>query len=309
MTRISWPGDARFAFSIFDDPDAQTEADGRLVYSFLADLGFRTTKAVWPTRGALEPSDRGETCDEPSYRRWALELQERGFEIAYHNATLHTSTREQTIAALARFEEVFGRPPQAMANHFFSMEAIYWGDARLTGARRWVYNLLTRGANRKRFHGHVEGHPLFWGDVCRDRVQYVRNFVFGEVNTLKACPYMPYYDPLRPYVNLWFAASEGSNRRTFVRTLRSDHLDSLEAEGGASIVYTHFGHGFVEGGRLADDFRQTMEGIARRRGWLVTVSELLDYLRDRRGAVTISDEARAALEWRWLGHKTLFGTA
>jgi hypothetical protein len=306
---VEWPDKKRFAFSIFDDPDAQTEADGRLVYSLLADLGFRTTKAVWPTRGALEPSDRGETCAEAHYLRWVKELQAAGFEIAFHNATLHTSTRHETIAALARFREIVGHTPRSMANHFFAREAIYWGDARLTAGRRLLYNILTRGQNRRGFHGHVEGHPLFWGDVCREQVQYVRNFVFGDINTLKACPFMPYHDTLRPYVNQWFAATEGSNRQTFVRTLSEENLDKLEAEGGACIMYTHFGHGYVENGSLARDFRDVMVGLSRRPGWFVPVSEMLDFLKTRRPAITLTVRERANLERRWLWHKVRFGTA
>ena len=44
----------------------------------------------------------------------------------------------------------------------------------------------------------VEGSPLFWGDKCRDHIKYVRNFVFDDINTLAACPHMPYHDRARP---------------------------------------------------------------------------------------------------------------
>ena len=39
-------------------------------------------------------------------------------------------------------------------------------------------------------------------------IEQVRNFVFSDINTLKSCPYMPYQDPTKPYVNYWFASSE-----------------------------------------------------------------------------------------------------
>lgn len=304
-----WPDGKRFAFTVFDDPDAQIEREGRLVYSFLADLGFRTTKAVWPVRGPLPPSDRGGTCDESSYLNWVQDLQGQGFEIAFHNATLHTSSRQHTLQALARFEALFGEPPVSMANHYFAEEGIYWGDARVTGIQRLAYNLLTRWKNAARYRGHVEGDPLFWGDVCRAQIKYVRNFVFAEVNTLKACPFMPYHDPLRPFVNNWFAATEGANRRTFVRTLTQAALDRLEAEGGACVMYTHFGHGYVENGRLSEDFRQLMTGISRRHGWFAPVSQVLDFLRARQSATQITHAQRTLLERRWLAHKVRFGTA
>ena len=100
-----WPGGEAFAFTIFDDQDSQTLEEGREVYAFLRDAGLRTTKGVWPVRGPREPSDYGATCSEPDYRAWALDLHAEGFEIALHNVTAHTSTREETRQGLERFRE------------------------------------------------------------------------------------------------------------------------------------------------------------------------------------------------------------
>ena len=307
--RIAWPDRKRFAFTIFDDPDSQTLAVGRSVYAFLEDLGFRTTKAVWPIRGNGTPSDHGETCAEPEYRAWAQSLQARGFEIAYHNATGHTSTRSETCRALDTFFEYFGTYPSAMANHYNCDEAIYWGDARLSGIYRLCYNLLTRGKNRNRSAGHREDHPYFWGDLCRRHIRYVRNFVFADINTLAACPYMPYHDPRRPYVNAWFAASEGNNCDVFVDRIDEAHQDRLEEEQGACIMYVHFAHGFVDNGRLNPRFVALMKRLSRKDGWFVPASTILDYLsvQDRRGAV--DNAQRRSLERRWLWHKVRFGTA
>ncbi len=49
--------------------------------------------------------------------------------------------------------------------------------------------------------------PYFWADVLRDRVDYWRNFSVHGLDTLAACPTMPYHDPRPPYVNRWFASS------------------------------------------------------------------------------------------------------
>ena len=68
---------------------------------------------------------------------------------------------------------------------------------------------------------------------------------FPEINTLRACPIMPYHDPQRPFVNQWYASSEGANCASFNAMLTEAAQDRLEAEGGACIMYTHFGHGFV----------------------------------------------------------------
>ena len=305
---IRWPEGRRFAFTVFDDPDAQTLPTGRPVYDLLHDLGLRTTKAVWPIRGDGTPSDRGETCAEDEYRKWAEELQAQGFEIGFHNATSHTSPREETRRGLDSFARSFGDAPLAMANHYNCDEAIYFGAERVSGLRRALYALALRGQHRGS-NGHVPGHPQFWGDLCRERVKYVRNFVFREINTLAACPWMPYHDPTRPYVNYWFAASEGDKGPAFLDRISEANQDRLEAEGGACIMYTHFAHGFVEGGRLVPRFVTLMERLARKNGWFVPVSVLLDHLLAQRPDPVLTDAQRARLEWRWLAHKIRYGTA
>lgn len=304
-----WPDGKAFAFTIFDDPDGQTLPMAREVYALLNDLGFRTTKGVWTSRRTLESSDQGTTCDDdPAYIQWLLGLQSAGFEIGFHNATLHTSDRQQTLAGLDRFAQIFGHNPWAMANHYDCKESIYWAEYRLSGSRRLLYNLLTRGRNRGHSLGHIPDHPYFWGDFCRERIKYVRNFVFGTINTLAACPLMPYHDPARPFVNSWYASSEGANIESFLTRVTSANLDSLEADRGACIMYTHFGHGYVRGGQLDPRFRLTMEQLARRNGWFVPVTTLLDFLSPGPPHI-LSDSERSALERRWLMHKIRFGTA
>jgi hypothetical protein len=306
---VRWPEKKRFAFTIFDDPDGQTLETTRLVYSFLADLGFRTTIAVWPLGARRRPNSGGETCANRDYRRLVQALQAAGFEVGFHSATSHSSTRSETAEGLDAFERYFGRPPSSMANHY-NEEALYWGTARLTGAYRGLYNIMTLGRNEGRFFGHIEGDPRFWGDLCRERVRYCRNFVYEDINTLRVCPWMPYSDPLRPYVRQWFAASEGDKAPTFLRALVDRNQDRLEQEGGACIMYTHFGHGYVQNGRLHPEFRRTMERMARKAGWFVPVSTLLDHLASaRRQAAILSEAQRSYLERRWLWEKLFRGTS
>jgi hypothetical protein len=304
---ITWPEGKQFAFTIFDDPDSQTLEGGREVYAFLEDCGLRTTKAVWPIRGKGVPSDHGITCEDPGTVPWLKSLQAAGFEIGYHNATSHTSDRSETIRGLERFAALFGHYPRAMANHYHCNEDVYWGDHRLTGFNRVLYNILTLAKNHDRFRGHVPDHPYFWGDLCRERIQYVRNFVFADINTLKACPFMPYHDPLRPYVNYWYASSEGSNVASFNDRVSESEQDRLEEEGGACIMYTHFGHGYYENGVLNRRFRSLIGRLSKKNGWFVPVTTLLDFLKQK--SSTITDRQRASLERRWLLHKIRFGTA
>ena len=196
---VGWPDGKSFAFTIFDDPDAQTYEDGRLIYSFLADRGFRTTRGVWPGAPLRMPNSGGETCDNPKYRKHTQELQTLGFEVGYHNTTKHSSTRDEIIRGLDAFAAYFGHDPRTMANHY-NAEAIYWGRARVTPPLQAIYTVATFGRKNGVHFGEVEGHPSFWGDICRDRIEYCRNFVYADINTLAACPWMPYSDPLRPFV-------------------------------------------------------------------------------------------------------------
>ncbi|MGA8213700.1 MAG: hypothetical protein WB799_08900 [Candidatus Sulfotelmatobacter sp.] len=303
MMGIAWPENKAFAFSIFDDTDSQTLQSGKPVYSLLAEYGFRTTKSVWPILGRETSPDHGMTCQSPDYLAWAQGLQSQGFEIGYHMATSHTSERSDTLRALDQFAQYFGHDPVTMANHYFCEENIYFGDRRVSGANRLIYNLLTGFRNRGRSRGHMVNDPLFWGDLCRSRLKYVRNFTFAEINTLKACPFMPYHDPERPYVNLWFASSEGKEVRAFNQRLSEAQQDQLESEGGACIMYTHFGLGFCDDGLVDARFQSLMQRLSRRNGWFVPVSTLLDYILSVRGPSVISPENRRKLERKWLLHK------
>lgn len=305
---ISWPEGRRFAFTVFDDPDGQSLETSRLVYRFLDDLGFRTTVAVWPLGTRRKRNSEGETCERPEYVEHLRNLLAKGFEIAWHGATAHTSTREETLEGLNRFRQCFGAYPASMANHY-NGEALYWGPSRLTGASRIAYQILTRRRSMNRHFGHVEGHPWFWGDLCRERIQYCRNFTFSNLNTLRACPWMPYHDPNRPWVNRWFASSEGAQGAAFFRVTSDAYQDRLEAEGGAAIVYTHFGHGFVENGKLRPEFQRLMKRLREKNGWFVPASVMLDHIAAQRGVFTLDDSTRRTLEWRWLGEKVFRGTS
>ncbi len=306
--KVSWPGGRDFAFSVFDDPDYQTLAQSRRVYGFLADAGFRTTKGVWPTDHPRESTWEGDTCGSLEYGRHALDLQEQGFEIGFHNAAPRSTYREEIVSALENFKGLFGQYPRAMANHSMNADAIYWGPNRLTGSRRLAYRLLTLG-RRSHSEGSKEGSPRFWGDICRDRIEYCRNFVYREINTLKAAPWMPYYDPHRPYVNQWYSGTEGANKASYVDTLEESAQDRLEAEGGACIMYTHFGLAFCENGQLDRRFETLMRRLSKKNGWFAPVSAVLDHIRKERGEHTISDDQRRRLETNWLLLKAVHGSS
>ncbi len=306
-TQSLWPDGRAFAFSVFDDSDLANLRNVGPVYDFLAQLGLRTTKSVWAVTGNGTPVIGGSTCDDDEYRAWTVGLQQLGFEIGSHGASPATSDRETVARSLDRFRDIYGHDPRSFANHAGCRESIYWGDARVDGVSRAAYNLLTRGRLHGRFRGHVEGDPLFWGDLCRARVRYVRNFTFIGTDTLAACPSMPYFDPRRPFVNAWFAATEGANVDAFVRAVGDENQDSLEASGGLCIMYTHFASGFFDGNRIDPRFKNLMERLASRNGWFAPVSTILDHIVAQRGVVTIDDSERGRVERRWLASKIRVG--
>ena len=305
---IMWPERKRFAFTIFDDTDLETVTNGPGAYAFLTGLGMRVTKSVWVSPPTNAARYGGSSCAEPDYLAWVFELQRAGHEIALHNVASSTSTRGETLAGLDRFRELFGHDPRTLANHVGNLEAIYHGENRVSGARRTIYNVLTLGRRRRLFEGHVPESPLFWGDACADRVSYVRNFVYRNVDTLAACPHMPYRDPAKPYVDAWFASSEGANPGSFVRTLADAQQDRLEAGGGLCIMYTHLGAGFWRDGALDPEFERVMTNLASRDGWFAPVAEILDHLRRVKGVTDLKASERRELEWRWLRDKIRAGS-
>jgi hypothetical protein len=295
---------------VFDDTDAGTVENLKPVYDHLLGNGIRTTKSVWVLPGSGAPAVVGGlTCDDAAYLQWLLALQKAGVEIGWHNARFHSSRREDTRRGFERFKELFGHDPLSMANHTTNQEGLYWGENRVSGWRRSCYNLLTRGSGKGWFRGHVEGDDFFWGDLCRERVRYVRNFVFGDINTLKCCPWMPYADPDRPFANAFYASSEGGQLEPFVATIAEANQDRLEAEGGCCIMYTHFAKGFWNNGALDPRFKRLIERLGRKNGWFVPVTQLLDHIARVRGRVhVLTPSERARLELRWLWHKMLVGT-
>lgn len=306
---VVWPDNKRFAFTIFEDPDAQTLEMSREVYSFLSDLGFQTTAGVWTVDpGPSRRNSGGETCENEAYAVWMQELQRRGFEIGLHSVAPGSLSREEIEAGLARFRALFDGDPVTMANHY-NADAMYWGAARLSGISRTLYELATRGRMNDRFFGEKVGHPSFWGDLCQQHVRYCRNFVFRELNTLKACPMMPYHDPDRPYVNYWFASADASNLNGFLDRVTESSLDRLEEEGGAAILYTHFGHGYFDLGRLDTRFKAVMAKVAKRNGWFVPVKTVLRHLESQGRGQVITRRSRDRMSRRWLWTKLRHGTS
>jgi hypothetical protein len=303
--KIKWPDGRRFAFTFCDDTDFATLNNARPVYDFLAAQGWRTTKLAWLWNGEATDPRIGETCADAPYLDWLLGLQRQGFEIGLHNVAPASSTREEVQRGLVRFQELFGHPPKVHCNHTFCRDNLYWGEARVSGWRRALYNAYTRGRRKEISQGHLPGSPSFWGDLAREQVTYVRNFTFDELNTLQRCPAMPYHDAARPFVNFWFAATNAASPKYFRQNFTLPKLDQLMAEGGLCIAYVHFGAGFVREGRLDEHFVEVVKHVSAQEGWFAPVSEVLDYLRQGASpaARNLSAFQRQRMELRWMASK------
>ena len=66
--KIKWPNNHKFAFTIFDDTDFATLKNIKPIYSFLNDIGLKTTKSVWTLESKVKnPYITGSTCEEKDY--------------------------------------------------------------------------------------------------------------------------------------------------------------------------------------------------------------------------------------------------
>jgi hypothetical protein len=298
---LAFPGGRTFAFTIMDDTDVSTLANVRPVYELLDELGFRTTKTVWPV-GCPEGSrnfSESDTLEDGPYLDFVLGLQARGFEIAYHGATMESSTRERTERALARFRELFGGPPRVYANHAYNQENLYWGAARLDDPLLRALYRRVEGRPAGFYQGHVEGTPWWWADLA-GQITYIRNLTFSDINVLRINPTMPYHDARRQAVPWWFSASDAEDVTAFNELIAPAAQDRLEREGGVCIVATHLGKRFTEGGVVNPETRRLLERLAAKPGWFVPVGELLDWLRGQRGGVR--DLPRSEwrnMQWMW----------
>jgi hypothetical protein len=296
-----FPDSKRFAFTILDDTDVATVANVRPIYDLLHSLGMRATKTVWPVRcpEGSENFSGSQTLEDEEYRTFVIDLRRRGFEITWHGATMESSPRERTVAALELFRETFGMYPRIHANHAHNRENVYWGSGRLDDP------ILRRAFGRfggspgSQFVGHIPGSPYWWGDLCERHITYARNLTFGEINTSAINPSMPYRDPVRPLARWWFSATDAEGVSEFNDLLHPRNLERLEAEGGVCIVATHLGKGYVRDGVVNPVTRQRLESLAERPGWFPTVGELLDRLRSQRRSGEVPAGEWRRMQWRW----------
>jgi hypothetical protein len=264
-----------FAFTIFDDTDGATAENIAPIYKLLDECGIKTTKSVWiyPPRGSFVGS---ECLLDEGYKRFILELKTKGFEIALHNVGDGRFTREEIISGFEIFKEILGQYPVVHTNHVSNPDNIYWWDKRFEWPINIFYKLIAR--RHDCYGGELLGE-LYWGDLARTHLRYIRNLTFNNINTLACDPRMPYFvESKKDASQYWFSSSDGHTVKEFIDLLSENNLERLVTERGASIVYTHFSSGFVENGVVHPEFERRIRKLAQLNGWFVPVSDLLDHL-------------------------------
>lgn len=298
--RTAFPAGGQFAFTILDDTDDATVENVEPIYELLFELGFRTTKTAWPL-DCPEGSElyfAAETLQDARYLAFIRGLAGRGFEIAFHGATMESSVRERTLEGLRFLEEELGVPLKIHCNHGQNRENLYWGSNRYrTLFLRWPLALVERLSGRPRFAGHDRRSPYFWGDVCRERIRFVRNFAFATLNTVEIPPHAPYRLRSTPYVNYWFNSSDAPDATHFKRLVTPASLSRLHRERGVCILSTHLGKGFVRNGRVDPQVEDTLRFLATLPGWFAPVSEVLEHLLATRAAGELAPWTRWRLEF------------
>ena len=297
---LPYPEGKTFAFTIIDDTDGETLESVRPIYDYLFSLGLRTTKTVWarnPSQRPVKESDFGDSLERSEYTDYVRLLQHRGFEIALHNVASMSSEREEIAAGIADFTRILGQAPKINVHHEKNRENLYFDFAQRgicpsspyrTALLRGIHQRLSHNGGSRLLNHSCSGEDpqtiYFWGDLCKAKIKYVRtNVFFQDLNTLKCSPQMPYSLEQTPFVNHWFDSSNGQDAQHFNSILSDKNIATLRQECGCSILYTHFGKGFVN--RRDDSFELNPETKARLRavaghadGWYAPAGEVLDRL-------------------------------
>jgi len=216
---------------------------------------------------------------------------------------MESSPRKRTLEGLEFLRSEFGQYPRLFCNHGQNRENLYWGSKRFrTSALRALSRVLMRDAAGA-YEGDEEGSRFFWGDICHDVIQYVRNFTFERLNLLQVDPGTPYRIESTPYVRYWFSTTDAPDVQAFNRVLSPERIDELVAADGVCIVSTHFGKGFVEKGRVNRQAASSLKLLADKAGWLVPVSEVLDHLRETGRGRTLTRAEALRLELRFVASR------
>lgn len=281
-----WPNNKSFGFTIIDDTDFATVENIKPVYDYLSINGFKTTKTVWiyPCRDNF----KGQSLADNNYLDFIRQLSDKGFEIASHGAGSGIFNREEILASLEDFKDKIGYYPKIFINHESNSDCIYWGSKRFFSVFNFLYCFARQILGKKHIvcGGSEPKSISFWGDICKDKIKYIRNYTFNDINTIKNDKYMPYLVKRKTkFSNFWFSSSDGGNCKEFCHLLSKKNIDRLERENGLCIVYTHFAYDFFKDGKLDTEFTNCIDYLVKKNGYYVPASKILDYLKDSQSKI------------------------
>jgi hypothetical protein len=232
------------------------------------------------------------------YAEYIRELARKGFEIAFHGASMESSPRDIIVESLKQFKAILGFSPRTYACHAGNRENIFWGEHRFYFSvfKLW-YRLLNSNA-KNYFSGHDPKSVYYWADICGETFDYVRTFTFNDINLLNIGR-MPYLMKDRLCFKSSFYTCFADNVEEFNRLLSIENQIKLQKEKGVCILTTHFGKGFVKDGELNKKTKYLLSKIAKRNGYFAPVCEVLDYLMKVNGNCILSKKEIFYLEFRW----------
>ncbi len=250
-------------FTITDDTDAATLQQVKAVYDFLLEKNFRITKTVWafpPTEPCGIPATpdstlRGVTLQNEQYLEYIKKLDSNGFEISLHSATAGNNSRQNLLEAFKLNEKLFNKS-RTFICHSKNAENIYWEEKT---TNLFPFRQLLAFLSKNKNYGEVESSKYFWGDICKEKIDYIRLLRVRDTNTLKQNPSMPYHDKNKPYVNYWFSAT----KRRIADCATPNALNKLISQNGLTILYQYL-HRYADPDtlKLNDDFVNAINAIS-----------------------------------------------
>ena len=296
----SYSNQKDFIFTIIDDTDVSTLNYIKPIYDRFIEIDLKTTKTVWTNAYTGESHYTGShTLSDKPYLEYVRYLQSKGFEIAFHGATMESSTRKEIEIAFKNFYEYLNHYPEVYAAHSANRDNLYWGKDRFTlSFFKFLYNFLS-STPPDHFQGHIENSQFFWGDLAKKHIRYMRNFTYDGINLLKKqCP-LPYRNYRKAWSNLWFFTCDADNVESFNRLLCEKNQDKLIRENGVCIVSTHLGKGFNVDGKLHPETNRLLTRLSSKNGWFVPASQVLDYLNEihHNNEINFFQLLKLELEW------------
>lgn len=280
MKTFPFPNKKEFAFTIIDDTDYSFLDTIKLIYDFLFEKKIFVTKTVWvyPPR---DKGSKGHSLQHDGYLNFVRDIKAKGFEIALHSIGSGNYFREDILQGLKEYKYFLREFPKIHINHAYNIDSIYGGYKRFSFPFNLLIKLLHTDYSNE-FQGEEPTSLHFWGDVHKKIIKYNRSYEIDKLNIIKLNPYIPYIDSKRKeFSNYWFSAAFAPNPWVFNRLVTTKSINQLEEERGICILYTHLGY-YVQRGEIDPGFQNMIDYISKKKGWFVPVSNVLDYLMDKR---------------------------